>query len=799
MDTGESPRFAEVAVDGTLPGGDSPTLTYRVPGSLARAVRPGALVWVPLRRKAALGIVVGLHGRTPEFELKEIFDVAPGDGLSAEQIDFGLWMQRETASSLFGCLELMLPPGVEHSATPWFELCSRAPGRTRTQERVLELLRVNGSMSLDQLQQAVGSSLSTVLPGLERAGRVSRRYQSDAHTTRQRTIRWWVASPDIDAASLTARQRELFEVVAAAGPSGIRANEAIDRTGVSTVVARKLVDTGTIAVEERPVGADGGVEPAGSLPSLNSEQQAAWAGIEAELRRATSRPQVIFGVTGSGKTELYLRAIAMTLRRGRQAIYLVPEIALTTQIAQRVKERFPGRVAILHSGLAIGARQEAWNQIASGERSIVVGARSALFAPAPELGLIVLDEEHDPSYKQDSDPRYNARTVAEEIARRHGAALVIGSATPRTETLWRANSGEYDLYRLRKRAVATAPDLPAVEIVDLRMELQSGHTSLISRSLQAAIHEALGRGEQTMLLLNRRGMATIVICRSCGIVRNCPNCSISLVYHEDRGILICHRCDHRERPKRDCPVCDGPLDYFGAGTQRVEAEIRRLFPDARIARWDQDVARRRGGNASILQMIERREVDIIIGTQLIAKGLDLPYVTTVGIVNADIGLRFPDFRSGERTFQLITQMAGRAGRRTPGSRVVVQTYSPDHYVLLAAATHDVEQFFRHEIQFREEYRYPPFVRMVRYLIRGGSDDECALDADSLVRALGRQARSAGVEIEIVGPAPAFIARIRGEQQWHVIVKARPDDIERMLDGLPHPPAWAVDVDPVSLL
>jgi primosomal protein N' (replication factor Y) len=290
-----------------------------------------------------------------------------------------------------------------------------------------------------------------------------------------------------------------------------------------------------------------------------------------------------------------------------------------------------------------------------------------------------------------------------------------------------------------------------------------------------------------------------VICRSCGIVRNCPNCSISLVYHEDRGILICHRCDHRERPKRDCPVCDGPLDYFGAGTQRVEAEIRRLFPDARIARWDQDVARRRGGNASILQMIERREVDIIIGTQLIAKGLDLPYVTTVGIVNADIGLRFPDFRSGERTFQLITQMAGRAGRRTPGSRVVVQTYSPDHYVLLAAATHDVEQFFRHEIQFREEYRYPPFVRMVRYLIRGGSDDECALDADSLVRALGRQARSAGVEIEIVGPAPAFIARIRGEQQWHVIVKARPDDIERMLDGLPHPPAWAVDVDPVSLL
>jgi primosomal protein N' (replication factor Y) (superfamily II helicase) len=799
METGESPRFAEIAVEGTNPGGELPTLTYSVPDRFARAAVPGALVWAPLRRKAALGVIVDLHGTQPEFDVKEIFDVAPGDGLTQEQIEFALWLQHETASSLFGCLELMLPPGVVHSATPWFELASRGNGQTRTQGRVLDLLRVNGAMSIDQLQQAVGSTLSTVLPDLERAGLVTRRYQSDAHTTRQRTVRWWTAAANVETGSLTPRQRELFDVIAAAGPDGIRANEAIDRSGASQVVARKLVDSGVVLADERPVTPDGAVEPGGGLPSLNPEQQAAWAGIEAELRRGTSRPQVIFGVTGSGKTELYLRAIAMTLRRGRQAIYLVPEIALTTQIAQRVKDRFPGRVAVLHSGLAIGARQEAWNQVASGERSIVVGARSALFAPVPELGLIVIDEEHDPSYKQDSDPRYNARSVAEELARRRGAALVIGSATPRTETLWSANNGAYDLYRLRRRAVAAAPDLPPVEIVDLRVELQSGHTSLMSRPLHAAINEALGRREQTMLLLNRRGMATIVICRACGIVRTCPNCSIPLVYHEDRGVLICHRCDHRERPSRECPVCSGPLDYFGAGTQRVEAETRRQFPDARVARWDQDVARRRGGSASILQSIERREVDIIIGTQLIAKGLDLPYVTTVGIVNADIGLHFPDFRSGERTFQLITQMAGRAGRRTPGSRVIVQTYSPDHYVLQAAANHDVELFYQHEIAFREEYRYPPFVRMIRYLIRGATDDECALEADSLARLLARHARVHGAEIEVVGPAPAFITRLRGEQQWHVIVKAPAHHIERMLDGLPHPPGWVVDVDPVTLL
>ena len=281
--------------------------------------------------------------------------------------------------------------------------------------------------------------------------------------------------------------------------------------------------------------------------------------------------------------------------------------------------------------------------------------------------MIVIDEEHDPSYKQDIDPRYDARAAALALADRHRAVVLLGSATPRTETLWRANSGEYDIYRLRKRAVSTAPDLPPVQIVDLRMELQSGHTSLISRPLQEAIHQALLRGEQAMLLLNRRGMATVVLCRVCGRARICPNCSIPLVYHEDRGLLICHRCDHRERPTRECPHCEGPLDYFGAGTQRVEAEAKRLFTGARVARWDHDIAKRSGGNASILQAIERREIDIVIGTQLIAKGLDLPYVTTVGITNADVGLHFPDFRSGERTFQLITQMAGRAGDGRPAA------------------------------------------------------------------------------------------------------------------------------------
>jgi primosomal protein N' (replication factor Y) len=302
-----------------------------------------------------------------------------------------------------------------------------------------------------------------------------------------------------------------------------------------------------------------------------------------------------------------------------------------------------------------------------------------------------------------------------------------------------------------------------------------------------------------MLMLNRRGTSTIVICRDCGVSVACPNCDIPLVFHRDRGSLICHRCDYRERPAVRCPRCDGTLDYFGAGTQRVESEVRKRFPTARVVRWDQDTSRHRGANAAILKSIEQRDVDIIIGTQLIAKGLDLPYVTTVGIISADVGLHFPDFRSGERTFQLLTQMAGRAGRRTPASAVIVQTYSPDHYVLQAARNHDVEQFYRSEIVFRENHRYPPFFRLVRYLVRCDTDDDCAMECDRMVRQLGRVARELDVQIEIIGPAPAFVARVRGQQQWHLIVKALPEEIDCLLDRIPNPPGWVVDIDPVSLL
>jgi primosomal protein N' (replication factor Y) len=633
---------------------------------------------------------------------------------------------------------------------------------------------------------------------LEQRGIVSRTYIADLHTVQPKTEVWWSVS-DVPRTKLTPRQQDLFDVVTAAGQEGLRAAEARERTGVSVSVAQKLIEGGSIAVEHRPYQPQVEIEPVGTVPMLTDEQAIAWEGMQRALLGESRLPQLLFGVTGSGKTELYLRAIARALRAGKQAIYLVPEIALTTHLVNRVRERFPGQVALLHSGVAMGARQQAWDDIASGQRRIVVGTRSALMANVPRLGLIIIDEEHDTSYKQEAIPRYDARAVAEELARRTGATLVYGSATPRVETLFRAEKQELDMYRLALRAVAGARELPPVEIVDIRSELQLGFTSLITRPLLDAIDTALGRGEQSMLLLNRRGTSTIVICRDCGSAVACPNCEIPLVFHQDRGSLICHRCDHRERPITVCPKCDGQLDYFGAGTQRVEAEVKRLFPKARVLRWDQDTARKRGANASFLARIEQRDVDIIIGTQLIAKGLDLPYVTTVGIVSADVGLHFPDFRSGERTFQLITQMAGRAGRRTPSSRVIVQTYSPNHYVLRAAQTHDVNEFYRSEIAFREQHKFPPFGRLVRYAIRADTDEECAMVCDKLVRELGRVARDQGADVELVGPAPAFVARIRGQSQWHVILRADASAVDRLLDHLPVPPGWTVDVDPVSLL
>jgi primosomal protein N' (replication factor Y) (superfamily II helicase) len=815
------PTIAEVAVSGARQG-TSGVLSYAVPAPMRESLEVGDLVWAPLRGKPALGVVARLHDETPEFEVKPLWGaVDPPAAITPEQFATARWLARETASGLYDALALFLPPGVAHRAQPYLRLGASPPDWnefTPLQRRLLDLLAERGETSLEAARKALGSSLASVVPALEEAGAIERTYRMAAHRPASRGERWirLRGDADIAAARLGALQHDIVDTLTrrqrlAPGDADgfVPSSDILAQTGAPRSALSSLVRKGMVEERDRLDRATARRgEGAGAVPELTPAQASAWIAIEAALRGRDSTPMLLYGVTGSGKTELYLRAAAWCLRHDRAALILVPEIALSSQVADRFAERFGERVAVLHSGLSDRERYAAWEGIAAGACPIVVGPRSALFAPVQDLGLIVLDEEHDPAYKQDSTPRYHARAAAEQMARQAGAAVVLGSATPAVETFWRAEQGEVRLLALPERVgpgllgrdgarEGSALELPAVDVVDMRLELHRGNTSLLSLPLQELLAKTFRRRGQAILLLNRRGMATVVLCRSCGLTLRCPYCDIPLVFHQDRERLLCHRCDYREGPRRDCPACAGPLDYFGAGTQRVEAEVRRVFPGARVLRWDQDTVRRLGGPERLLRQVEGGEVDVVVGTQMVAKGFDLPRVSAIGVINADTGLHLPDFRSGERTFSLLTQVAGRAGRRGPGARVAVQSYTPEHYAIRAASRHDYGEFFAEEIDFRRSHRYPPFVRLARYLYRDKSDEQCAKAADQMARKLAQHARTRGVAMDLLGPAPAFVSRVRGDYQWQVVL--RTPDLEALLDGLPVEPGWIVDVDPQSML
>jgi primosomal protein N' (replication factor Y) len=813
--------FADVAISGAR-AGSSGLLSYSVPPALTGAVVEGQLVWAPLRGKPVLGVVARLHDEAPDFDLKPLLaPVDPPECVSVEQLATARWMARQYATGLYDALALFLPPGASHQARPHLRLTAPVSDLERftpAQRNLLTLLTERGETSLESAKSALGSSLASIVPALESAGAIERVYRmrDRVPAVRQET---WVrlrAEPEVGSLARAPNQEAIVVALRRRGRLAdtrggfVPTAEILAQSGSPRSALSALIRKGIVEETTRPAGTNppDGHERRDTVPGLTPTQAIAWVEIEKALQKREGDTFLLYGVTGSGKTELYLRAAAWCLRHGRSALMLVPEIALSSQVADRFTARFGDRVAVLHSALSDAERYAAWQGIAAGRYPVVVGARSALFAPVPELGLIVLDEEHDPAYKQDSVPRYHARAVAEQIALATGAVLILGSATPAVETFWRAREGEIRLLSLPERVgpellatdgerESTTLELPRVDVVDMRLELHRGNTSLLSESLQQLLAETLRRREQAILLLNRRGLATVVLCRSCGTTLRCPYCDIPLVYHQDRERLVCHRCDYREGPRRDCPVCGGPLDYFGAGTQRVEGEVRRLYPAARVMRWDQDAVRRAGGSDRLLRQVERGETDFVVGTQMVSKGFDLPRITAIGVVNADTGLHLPDFRSGERTFSLLTQVAGRAGRRGPGSRVVVQSYTPDHYAIQAASHHDYETFFAEEIDFRRQHRYPPFVRLARFLYRHRSDAACAAAADQMARKLARHASQRGVAMDLLGPAPAFASRVRGDYQWQVIL--RTPDLEALLDGLPADPGWVVDVDPQSLL
>lgn len=506
---------------------------------------------------------------------------------------------------------------------------------------------------------------------------------------------------------------------------------------------------------------------------------------------------LLHGVTGSGKTHIYLDAVDCALQHDRQAIVLISEIALTTELVRRFEQRFPGQIALMHSRLTPAEHRRAWERIRRGEADVVIGSRSALFAPVRRPGLVVLDEEHEWTYKQEMSPRYHAREVALWWGQLAKAPVVLGSATPDVESYYRAERNRYVLLRLPDRYLANP--LPPVQVVDMRDELKAGNTSIFSRPLAAALEETLGRGEQALLFLNRRGTATCVTCRDCGHVVACRRCDVPLVYHRTDETLVCHRCNRRQPSPGRCPGCGGArIRYLGLGTQRVESELLARFPNLRVARWDRDATTQRGAHERIWQAFEAGEIDVMIGTQMIAKALDFPRVTLVGVVLADVGLFLPDFRAGERAFQLLTQMAGRTGRGPLGGRAIVQTYSPDHYAIQAAAGHDYASFYQREIAFRRAHGYPPLGRLVRLVYTGSGQDRCLRETAKVRNVLDEETSRQGIaDIQILGPAPCFNRRLRGRERWQILLRG--DRFARLLDRVQLPPGWSIDVDPVSLL
>jgi primosomal protein N' (replication factor Y) len=519
-------------------------------------------------------------------------------------------------------------------------------------------------------------------------------------------------------------------------------------------------------------------------------------------------PQVfmLHGVTGSGKTEVYLQALAYALSKGKRGIAMVPELSLAPQTIERFGSRFPGQVAVLHSGLSRGEHFDQWWRIHEGNYGVVIGSRGAIFAPQHDLGLIVIDEEHEWTYKQqDGSPHYHAREVAVKLAELTNSVVILGSATPDIVSHSRALDGRYQLLKLPHRVglrlgqdTSSYLPLPMVTIVDLRQELKEGNRSIFSRTLSQEMTTTLHSGEQIMLYLNRRGSGSLVQCRDCGHTLRCRRCDLPLTYHAQSERLICHQCNYRLLSPKSCPKCSGTrIRYLGLGTQRVMEEVEQAFPGVKAIRWDSDTASAKGAHESIMESFIRGEAQVLVGTQMIAKGLHFPNVTLVGVLCADIGLYMPDFRAGERVFQLLCQVSGRTGRGPLGGQVVVQTYSPDHYAVSAASAQDYEKFYDEEIGYRDEQGLPPFGRLVHLVYVHTNEDRCRQEALRFGESLKRQRDIWGLtDVDMLGPAPAYPPRVRGRYRWHVILRGQ--DPAFLLEKTQIPQGWIVDVDPISV-
>ena len=823
--------FAQIAVNVPSVTG---VFDYALPPELEGKIGAGHLVTVPFSKQTVQGVVFRIIAEPSVPETKTIIDLLdPQPVLTSTQIALSQWLAEETLSPLAACIGLMLPVGLAQQADVLYTLTENRGRatmddgtRSTVHHRLMDLLNARGPLRGRQIDRHFKNvDWRKTAQYLVRTGMLTSLSILPAPSMRPkyvRTVQLAVPPETAEAAmdelgktagTLSRRQAALRCLMRE--PLDVNVSWVYAESGCNLADLQELAERELVVLRETEIWRDPlervestGIE-SNPPPVLTPDQKEAWDAIEPAFQQQGTMPFLLHGVTGSGKTEMYLLATQEAIRRGKQAIILVPEIALTPQIVRRFLARFPGQVGLVHSRLSDGERYDTWQRARAGRLKVIIGPRSALFSPLPNVGFIAADECHDGSYYQSEPPFYHAVSAAMAYARLCGAVCVLGSATPPIGFRQQAEAGvSIRLLELPERIEHRS--LPTVQVVDMREELKSGNRGIFSQSLVEGLSEVLKKGQQAILFLNRRGTATYVFCRECGHTLKCPQCETPLTLHIEKSdsaqvsasqptnMLICHRCGyHRQFPKT-CPNCGGnQIRAYGLGTEKVEAELLTLFPSARTLRWDWETTRRKDAHEIILSHFTAHRADVLIGTQMLSKGLDLPLVTLVGIVLGDVGLNLPDPFAAERTFDVLTQVAGRAGRSSLGGRVVLQTFQPENYVIQAASQHDYAAFYARELEYRKQLGYPPFSRLVRIEYRSPDAAKAEAEAHKLADRLSADIRAGQrIETDLIGPVPCFFAKMNGLYCWQIILRG--PDPASLLRGKALA-GWRLEVDPVSLL
>ena len=770
----ETAEIAKVAVSAAPYSIDKP-YDYLVPDTLLDAALPGIRVTVPFGRgnRTSEGVILARTRGEKSRGLKPLTTVLdPAPVLDENGIALALWLRQRYFCTMFEAVKTILPAGLWYRLEERFFLCispeearARCAGITGG-DRLLEVLAASGSISKEDLEHA-GIPVST-LRAMEREGILCRQSAAKRQIgDKTRTMAELAISAE-EALALTERRRSsapvryaVTQLLLSVGKAST--GEICYYTGATMRTLRAMEKAGLLALTQEEalrVPAEEAADP-GPKIIFSQEQQRAFNGILPLLESGRAEAALLYGVTGSGKTQVYIRLVQETLRMGKSAIILVPEIVLTPQMMRKFRAYFGSEVAMLHSSLRMSERYDQWKRIRRGEVRVVLGTRSAIFAPVRNLGLIVLDEEQEGSYQSENPPRYHTRDVAKFLCARFGATLLLGSATPSVESFYAAEKGTYHLFTLRQRYNARA--LPRVSIADLREEIRRGNPGVIGHLLQEELAENLRRGEQSILFLNRRGNSRMLLCGECGYVPQCPRCSAALTYHSANGRLMCHHCGHSQSAVDTCPQCGGKMKHIGCGTQKVEQELDVLFPDVPVLRMDADTAA--GGHSVLLERFEKERIPILLGTQMVAKGLDFENVTLVGVLSADLSLYVDHYQAAERTFNLLTQVVGRAGRGGRTGRAVIQTYTPENDVIRSAAAQDYEAFYSQEIRLRRLRQCPPFADHFSFAF-SGADEGAVLRSAAAARDSLRQLFP---DQEVLGPAPAPVLKVNNRYRYHVLL------------------------------